>query len=104
MKHQWLGEILASGFSMAMPDGQLTAIGLCRELAPIKIASVGIEGIGPQMARVGEVNPKAEILNRARDDLNAFLKNAMGKDTEKFISILERFIDANIDWKSDRCY
>ena len=43
MKHQWLGEILASGFSMAMPDGQLTAIGLCRELAPIKIASVGIE-------------------------------------------------------------
>lgn len=56
------------------------------------------------MARVGETNPSAEELNRARDDLEQALTEIAGKDGRKLTSIIERFIDANIKWATDRRY
>ena len=56
------------------------------------------------MAIVGQINPQAEAVNRARDDLRRLMLNGgVSKDEiEKNLSVMERFIDACIDWKINR--
>ena len=53
------------------------------------------------MAVAGKVNPKAEAMNRARDDLRQFMKEGGIPDgeIEKNVSVLEQFIYACINWK-----
>ena len=56
------------------------------------------------MAIVGQINPQAEAVNRARDDLRRLMLNGgVSKDEiKKNLSVMERFIDACIDWKINR--
>ncbi len=56
------------------------------------------------MAVLGRVNPDAEELNRARDDLEQALTEIAGKDARKLTSIIERFIYANIKWATEPRY
>ena len=54
----------------------------------------------------GVVNPKAEKMNRARNDLRRVMIEGGLSEAEvhKNLSVMERFIDACIDWKLDRKY
>lgn len=58
------------------------------------------------MARIGEIQPEAAVLNRAREDLIRLMINngATSQEAETNMSVLERFIDACIAWKMSQRY